>query len=270
MRHDIGSGRSGSRLWRLGMIAALAMLMVCVANAQGNKGKKRQGAQNAGGAPPRIVGTTPAIGATDVDPAITEITVTFNCDMNTGGMSWTGGGPEFPTVPEGKKPYWKDKRTCVLPVKLETAHLYRVGINAPSFRNFQSAQGAPVNPTAIYFTTKGASEELKSKVRKPVVVKMAPANGAKDVDPSITELRVTFDMPMGGGYSWCGGGPNYPDSPKDKRAGWSDDHKTAILPVQLKPNWDYQLWLNSPSFNSFASEAGVSLDPMEYSFSTRQ
>jgi hypothetical protein len=257
-------------LRRLGMIVALAMLAVCVANAQAPKGKKRQGAQNAGGAMPRIVSTTPAVGATDVDPAISEITVTFNCDMNTGGMSWTGGGPEFPAAPEGQRAHWKDNRTCVLPVKLEAAHLYRVGINAPSFRNFQSAAGAPVNPTAIYFTTKGASAELKAKVRKPVVVKMEPANGAKDVDPSITELRVTFDMPMGSGCSWCGGGPNFPENPEGKRAGWSDDHKTAILPVRLKPGWNYQLWLNSPSYNSFASEAGVSLDSMEYSFSTRK
>ena len=41
---------------------------------------------------PQIMETVPKIGATDVDPALREITVTFDRDMG-GGMSWTGGPP---------------------------------------------------------------------------------------------------------------------------------------------------------------------------------
>jgi hypothetical protein len=58
-------------------------------------------AQAAQGAP-QIVSTSPTRGASDVDPAIKEITVTFDQDMEE-GMSWTGGGPEFPSIPEGKQ-----------------------------------------------------------------------------------------------------------------------------------------------------------------------
>ena len=68
-------------------------------------------------------------------PRSTEITVTFDQEMG-GGMSWTGGGPEFPPSPEGQKAQWRDKRTCVLPVKLEAGHFYRVGINSTSYQNF--------------------------------------------------------------------------------------------------------------------------------------
>jgi RNA polymerase sigma-70 factor (ECF subfamily) len=195
-----------------------------------------------------------------------EITVTFDRDMR-GGFSWTGGGPNKPRIPEGQGPRWRDKRTCVYPVALEPGHYYRVGINSKSFKNFKSAEGVPVRTSAIYFTTAGASDAEKAKVTKPKIVSMDPANGAKDVDPNLKELRVTFDRPMGGGFSWTGGGPHFPkfrDRPR-----WIDDGKTCIVPVELKPNWDYRLGLNSPSHKNFTSRAGVALDPVVYRFKTR-
>ncbi len=110
------------------------------------------GASQPGGAP-KVVSTSPPNGATDVDPGLKEITVTFDQDMG-GGFSWTGGGPEFPPSPQGQRAHWKDSRTCVLPVNLESGHHYRVGINAPSFRNFRSAEGVPAQLSSISFTTK--------------------------------------------------------------------------------------------------------------------
>ncbi len=73
--------------------------------------------------PPRIVAMTPAVGATNVDPATSEIVVTFDRDMMP-GFSWTGGGPEFPPIAHGKGPYWRNARMAVLPVKLEPGHYY--------------------------------------------------------------------------------------------------------------------------------------------------
>ena len=90
-----------------------------------------------------------------VDPGLREITVTFDRDMNEQGMSWTGGGDEFPKIDESRKAAWKDARTCLLPVKLEKGTFYRVGINSTSFRNFQSSDGTPALPSVIYFTTPG-------------------------------------------------------------------------------------------------------------------
>jgi hypothetical protein len=102
---------------------------------------------------PKILFAKPADGAQDVDPGLSEITVTFDQEMGE-GMSWTGGGPEFPSSPTGGKAEWRGKRTCVLPVKLEPGHHYRVGINAPSYRNFCSTAGQPVEPSSISFSTK--------------------------------------------------------------------------------------------------------------------
>lgn len=217
--------------------------------------------------PPRIIASSPRSGDTEVDPALTEITVTFDRDMG-GGFSWTGGGSEFPGREDGQA-RWKDKRTCVLPTSLQPAHFYRAGINAPSFHNFQSATGVPAIPTAILFTTKGASDALKRRATKPMVTGLIPKNGARDVDPKITELRVTFSVPMGGGFSWTGSGPLYPPIPEGKKPYWTEDRKTCVLPVQLSPGSDYRLGLNSPSFRNFCSATGVSLDPIVYSFRTK-
>lgn len=218
-------------------------------------------------APPRIVQTTPTVGATNVDPAVQEITVTFDQDMAS-GFSWTGGGPDRPPGREGARPQWRDKRTCVLPVALERGRYYRVGINSKSHRNFRSAAGVPTLPTAIYFVTQGADEAALAKVRKPTVLRMEPANGSQAVDPSLSEIRVTFSAPMGGGFSWCGGGENYPEIPAGTRPQWNDDHTVCTLPVKLKPDWTYRLSLNAPSAVNFQSAHGVPLEPYPVTFTT--
>jgi hypothetical protein len=216
---------------------------------------------------PAVIKTVPAVGATDVDPALKEITVTFDRDMGS-GYSWTGGGPEYPPHPEGASSFWRDKRTCVKPVKLEEGRYYRVGINSRSHRNFRSDDGIPAETSAIYFTTRGASEELEARVKKPQVVKMDPPNGAMDVDPDLQEVRVTFDMPMSSGCSWTGGGVDFPRSPEGTRPEWSEDGKTCVKKVELEPGAQYRLGLNSPSHKNFQSKAGVPLDPVLYTFTT--
>ncbi len=219
--------------------------------------------------PPRIIATSPKVGTTDVDPTLAELTVTFDKDMG-GGYSWTGGGPDYPPTDKDRKVEWRDKRTCVLPVKLDPGHYYRVGINSKSNRNFRSLAGVSALPSALFFTTRGASEEDKLKTQAPQAVSFEPMNGAIDVSPALTELRVTFNVPMGGGFSWCGGGPEYPSGPEGKGPYWTEDHKTCVLLVELKPGATYRLWLNSPSYNNFQSAAGVPLESVEYNFKTGQ
>jgi len=251
------------------LISALSIgcLVAGVALAQAQNETPGASSQPPSG-PPRILKTSPKIGAAEVDPAVKEITVTFDRDMG-GGMSWTGGGPDFPTGPEDQKAHWKDKRTCVLPATLQAAHYYRVGINSKSFQNFRSADGTPANPAAIYFCTQGASEELKRKVLKPQIVSLTPVNGAKAVDSTLTELRVTFNMEMGGGFSWCGGGPDFPTIPDGKKPAWLEGNKTCVLPVSLKPGTSYRLGLNAPSAKNFQSAGGVPLEPVVYTFRTK-
>ena len=64
------------------------------------------------------------------------------------------------------------------------------------------------------------------------------------------------------------GGPSFPTVPEGKRATWSEDRKTAILPVTLQPSTNYSLSLNAPSYKNFTSASGVALDPVPYVFAT--
>jgi hypothetical protein len=245
-------------------IATAACLLAGLGLAPQTNAQTGGNASEQSGAPPHIVSTSPKVGATDVDPATKVITVTFDRDMEA-GMSWTGGGPNFPKSPEGAEAHWtSNKRTCVLPVKLEPGHYYRVGINAPSYLSFRGLNGRPVAPSAITFRTTGTA--IAPKV--PKIVSLEPANGARDVSPSVTELRVTFSVPMAKGFSWTGGGPNFPTIPEGKKPYWTEGGKACVLPVELKPGSTYELGLNSLRFKGFQSEDSVPLEPVVYTFRT--
>jgi hypothetical protein len=103
---------------------------------------------------PRVVSMTPPNGADDVDPSkVTELVVEFDRAMQQGSHSWVGGGPTFPKIPDGQHPRWKNPKTCVLPVRLEHDHVYRLGLNSSTFRNFRSAKGVSLEPVSWSFTT---------------------------------------------------------------------------------------------------------------------
>lgn len=102
---------------------------------------------------------------------------------------------------------------------------------------------------------------------RPHVVEMNPANGAIDVSHETKEIRVTFDRPMRSSFAWCGGGDAFPVEGAGNPF-WTEDRKTCILPVSLKPNWEYCLSLNALRASGFTSVEGVALLPVEYTFGT--
>jgi hypothetical protein len=104
-----------------------------------------------------VIGTMPIAGAVDVDPSLTEITVTYSKPMKDGRWSWSTWSKE--TFPEttGKPHYLADSRTCVLPVKLEPGKFYATWLNSDRFKNFQDASGRPAVPYLLTFTTAGST-----------------------------------------------------------------------------------------------------------------
>jgi RNA polymerase sigma-70 factor (ECF subfamily) len=212
--------------------------------------------------PPQIVSTVPKIGDTAVPADTKELRVTFDQDM-AAGFSWTGGGPAFPE--SAGKAQWLDKRTCVFPVKLQPGKYYRLGINAPSFKNFQSTSGLPAPVTSFWFVTAGADGKPVDGLQAPKIVELSPANGAKDVASTTTELVARFDRPMSEGASWT--------NPEDKipeitgKPTWRDN-KTCALSVKLEPGKEYVFSLNDAWFINFQSAEGVPLVPVRYTFST--
>ncbi|MBX3394895.1 MAG: hypothetical protein KF841_05970 [Phycisphaerae bacterium] len=108
---------------------------------------------------PQIVRISPKPGSTDVDPAIRELRVEFDRDMQIGSHSVCGGGDSFPKL--RGDPVWEDARNFVLRVKLEPEHEYVMNLNCPSSKGFRSSQGVPLEMTPWQFTTRAASDTKK-------------------------------------------------------------------------------------------------------------
>jgi hypothetical protein len=128
-------------------------LCACLALAFAASGKRAEDLTVAT-APPVVVKTVPQAGAADVDPSRKEISVTFSKDMDDVGWSWVQLSDEtFPKL-DGKPKYDKDKRTCVLPVKLEPGKSYAIWLNTEKFDNFKDAEGRSAVPYLLVFETK--------------------------------------------------------------------------------------------------------------------
>ncbi len=105
------------------------------------------GAQDA----PKVVSMEPAKGA-EVDAKTTKrLVVVFDRKMTKDSHSFCGGGETFPKLLG--RPKWEDDKTVVLEVELQPDREYHIGLNAPSFRNFRSADGVPLVPVQWTFTT---------------------------------------------------------------------------------------------------------------------
>jgi hypothetical protein len=101
---------------------------------------------------PAVVESFPARGALDVDPATTELRVTFDRPMQDHAWAWVDVGGNYPKGVGA--PRYVDARTCVLPVHLKPHTEYVVWINYPRFEGFRSAEGTPSRPYELRFTTK--------------------------------------------------------------------------------------------------------------------
>ncbi len=104
--------------------------------------------------PPVVVKTAPEAGADGIDPKLTEIKVTFSKDMTDDSWSWMIVTKEsFPKL-DGKPKFLADKRTCVLPVKLEAGKTYAIWLNSAGGKDFKDAGGQPAVPYLLVFKTK--------------------------------------------------------------------------------------------------------------------
>ena len=85
---------------------------------------------------------------------VTEIRVTFSKEMADRAWSWAQVSDDtFPKV-TGKPHYEKDRRTCVLPVKLEPGKTYVFWLNSEKFPGFRDTDGRPSVPYLLVFETR--------------------------------------------------------------------------------------------------------------------
>ena len=103
---------------------------------------------------PVVIKSAPESGAEGVDPGTTQISVTFSKQMQGGTWSWCVLSKEsYPGTSEPPK-YLEDKRTCVLPVKLQPGRTYAVWINSEKFYAFKDTNGQPAVPYLLVFRTR--------------------------------------------------------------------------------------------------------------------
>ena len=103
----------------------------------------------------------------------------------------------------------------------------------------------------------------------PEVIGTIPQNGTQDVDPALAEISVTFNEPMmDENWSWC-----YEEKDKFPPMGgqpyYIENNTKNVLPVKLKPNKEYVIWINTVNFKKFKDKAGNPTEPYRFTFKTR-
>ena len=103
----------------------------------------------------------------------------------------------------------------------------------------------------------------------PVVIKTVPTAGLDAVDPSLTEIKVTYSKNMmDKTWSWSTWGKDtFP--PTTGKPHYLADQRTCVLPVKLNPDKTYAIWLNSNNFGNFKDATGNSAVPYLLIFKTR-
>jgi hypothetical protein len=102
----------------------------------------------------------------------------------------------------------------------------------------------------------------------PKLVSMAPADGAQDVDPATSTIRLVFDRPMKGGMALMRvEGGLYPESAG--QATWDGEGTVLTVPVRLQPGTTYRFGLNAEDMYGFQDREGKPLGPVTVGFRTR-
>ncbi len=103
----------------------------------------------------------------------------------------------------------------------------------------------------------------------PSVVQTWPAAGTTDVDPSLKEIRVQFSKDMADGrWSWVQvSSDTFPTPNGDPR--YAADKRNCTLPVSLKPDMTYVVWVNSDRYTNFRDVQGLVAVPYQLAFHTR-
>ncbi|MCP4641526.1 MAG: Ig-like domain-containing protein, partial [bacterium] len=101
----------------------------------------------------------------------------------------------------------------------------------------------------------------------PTVVSSVPPNDAADVDPALSEIRVTCDREMMAEQMWSWVQESADTFPKvSGDIHYLDDKRTCVLPCSLEPGHAYVVWANSTKFDSFRDTDGVPAVPYRLAF----
>lgn len=103
--------------------------------------------------PPVVVQTVPASGDVAVDPATTELRVTFSKKMIPGNFAWVQVSKQHFPQTTGRARFEADERTSVLPVKLEPGRCYVIWLNKAPYDSFMDQRHHKAVPYLLVFET---------------------------------------------------------------------------------------------------------------------
>jgi len=147
-----------------------------------------------------------------------------------------------------------------------------VTISAPGYETLTTGFGPrpPHRQMLRDFHLQAANPILSEPTVPPVVVETFPVSGTQEVDPRLTELRVTFSKPMhDGAWSWVKvSDTTFPDMTGSPS--FSPDKRTCVLPVRLLPGKLYAVWLNYGEARNFKDTGKQGALPYLLIFETRK
>lgn len=112
-------------------------------------------------------------------------------------------------------------------------------------------------------------EDITVASAPPVVVKTEPQAGSTDVDPGLTEVRITFSKEMDTG-GWSVVQVSEPTMPKiHGKPRYDKNKRTLIVPIELEPGKNYAMWLNTERFSNCKDSEGRSAVPYLLVFQTK-
>lgn len=224
-----------------------------------------------------VVSTSPANGAKDVDPSITEFKVRFSEAVRTDGCSFVNTQHGKPLNVAGKPVFSEQGLGCTLRIELEPNTRYSVSINSDKFTNFRSARdpNVAVTPHLVVFTTgsgraRPGTTLLPSKSAPVIVLRTFPENDAKAVDPQTEFIRVRFSRAVSSkDYAFVESDKGEKIVPAGEPR-FEDGNTLCILPVKLQPGTTYAVGINSYKIGGLRSseDPDVAVTPYLLSFTT--
>ncbi len=111
------------------------------------------------------------------------------------------------------------------------------------------------------------AQQLTLASAPPVVVKTVPQAGESDVDPNLSEIKVTFSKPMMDlNWSWVKWSEE--TFPEIGVPHYLADNRTCAVSVKLQPGRLYAIWINNEEFRNFKDMSGKPAVPYLLSFVT--
>ena len=124
----------------------------------------------------------------------------------------------------------------------------------------------------VALTGPAGAQEITVESMPPSVVKTVPMCGDTKVPATTKQISVTFskDMMTKQMWSWCMQSPNtFPGISNKAGIKYLADKRTCVLPVNLKPNKTYVIWINTQKNNAFRDAKGNSAIPYLLVFKTK-